>query len=112
MAKGTLSPLFANLSGRLGREFIIKQYGDKIVISRYPKKSRRPDTEIRALNEGLFAEAIKYAQSIICNPELKKKYQARVKPGQRVYNYAISEYMKLAKSCQIPSRIVKESTEG
>ena len=88
--------LLGQLSGRLGN-IVIKHYKHKTVITVMPvtktKKSRKP-SKIKKLYENNFAAAVKYAQSIIRDPKLKKAYEKKVKPGQQVYNYAIAEYAR------------------
>lgn len=106
MASGKGNLILAGISGSLGKEWLVKQYkGGRIVFTRYPEKIKRPYTKLRALREGWFAAAVKYAQAINSNQELKKAYEAKVKPGQRVYNYAISEYMELARTGKIPPKM-------
>lgn len=105
MASGKGNLILSGISGSLKRELLVKQYGGgRIVLTRFPKMAIRRQTPLRTLREGWFAEAVKYAQAINKDWELKKTYQARVKPGQRVYNYAISEYMELARAGKIPTK--------
>ena len=89
--------LLSQLSGKLGN-VVIKKYKDKTVITLLPykksKKRRKPGT-LKKLHENNFAAAVKYAQGIIRDAKLKKAYAKKVRPGQSVYNYAISEYTKL-----------------
>jgi hypothetical protein len=93
MAKGNGNPLLQNISGHIGKEIVIKQYGNRTVITRYPHMRKRKPTALKNIYEGRFKEAIKYARSILCNKKLKQQYQAKIGPGKRVYNQAISEYL-------------------
>ena len=97
MAKGDGSLLIKHISGQIGKQFVIKQYADKTVITAYPVRNKRKPTELQKIYGKRFTEAIKYAQGIIRNRELKKQYQLKLGPSKRVYNYAISEYLKEAK---------------
>ena len=45
----------------------------------------------------VFKEAVAYAQKIIHDRELKKKYLEKVRPRQSVYNYAMKEYLEKKK---------------
>ena len=103
MASGKGNLVLENMSEGLAKQFVVKNYGNKIVLAKYPRAYKRKQTELKDIYENRFAAAIKYARAIRCNDELYKQYQAKVKPGQRVYNYAISEYLQLAKSGKIPS---------
>ena len=88
--------LLSQLSGKLGN-IVIKRYKNKTVITLMPskkKKSKRKPTELKKIHEDNFAAAVKYAQGILGDLALKKKYEKKLAPGQSVYNYAISEYTK------------------
>ena len=45
---------------------------------------------------------MKYANSIKADPVLKALYETKVKPGQKVVNYAITEYLQIIKSKEGP----------
>ena len=100
MARGNDSLFLKNISGRIGKQVVIKQYADKIVIAAYPGKPHRgrPKTELKKVYESRFKEAVKHARRIIANPVLKAEYQAKLPPGKRVFNFAIQEYLLLEKN--------------
>lgn len=60
----------------------------------YPDVSNVEFTDIQKAEQSLFADAIAYAKSIINEPEKKAAFKATLEPGKRVYNAAISEYLK------------------
>lgn len=99
MAKSDTNFLLQQLRGAIGKQLVIKQYGTKTVITAYPdtakKKKRSP---LQKLQQETFTAAVKYAQAILRDPVKKKAYAQKVKKGQQVYHYAISEYKrKMAK---------------
>jgi len=49
-------------------------------------------------NRSVFKDAVAYAKSIIANPEKKKKYSLKVKPGESIYHYALKEYLGRVKA--------------
>ena len=100
MAKGNGNLLLKNISGHIGKELVIKQYGNKTVIARYPNMPKHKPSKIKTVYENRFKDAIIYAKAILADKVLKAKYEAKLQPGQRVYNYAISEYLLEAK-CKI-----------
>lgn len=106
MAHGNGNFLLKGIRGNLGKQLVIKQYGTRMVISMYPRMPKKKNTELQQLYEDRFKDAIKYAQSIIYNWDLKKKYAARLKPGQRVFNQAIKEYMALVKAGKLPPKLL------
>jgi hypothetical protein len=93
MASGKGNLLLENMSGKLGDEYVIKNYSGKIVIARRPRKYKRTTTELTELYADRFKAAIKHAQSILLDSKLKGTYKKKLKPGQRLYNYLIQEYM-------------------
>jgi hypothetical protein len=96
MATASLTGLFKELRGKLGKEFIVKQYKGKTVITAYPakKKKKKKPTPLQSLYREDFIAGVKYAQAIIGDPVKKKAYAKKTAPGQTVYNYAISEYSR------------------
>ena len=105
MASGERNLLLQNMRGGLAKQLVVKQYANKIVLAKYPRKYKRKQTQLKKIYENRFAAAIKYARAICCDEERYKQYLAKVKPGQRVYNYAISEYLLQAKSGKLTSKI-------
>ena len=94
MASGKRNLLLENISGKLGNNFVIKQYpGGRIVIARKARKYKRTTTELTELYADRFKAAIKYAQHILSSKELMAPYKDKLEPGQRLYNYLITEYM-------------------
>jgi len=82
-----------NISGKLGNEYVIKNYSGRIVIARLPRKYKRTTTELTELYGDRFKAAVKYAQSMLAESKLKGTYKKKLKPGERLYNYLIREYM-------------------
>jgi hypothetical protein len=97
MATATLTELFKEIRGSLGKQIVIKQYKNRTVITTFPtsstKKKKKP-TPLQSLYREDFSNGVKYAQAILADPAKKKAYAKKTAPGQTVYNYAISEYKK------------------
>lgn len=92
MARST-HHLLRNLRGQLGQQLVIKQYGKKTVVTKYPDMSGVKPSALQKKKRSRFAEAVQYAQQIIRDPALKAQYQQKVKRGQSVYHYAIREFL-------------------
>jgi hypothetical protein len=86
--------LLRNVQGHIGKEFVVKKYGKKTVITRYPDMSGIKPSKLQKVKRSRFAEAVAYAQTIIRNPVLKTQYAKKVKKGQSVYHYAIKEFLR------------------
>lgn len=81
------------MRGRIGKDIVVKQYGNKTVVTKYPDMSNIKPSKLQKVKRSRFAEAVKYAQKIIRNPELKAQYKKKVNRGQSVYHYAIGEFL-------------------
>jgi len=94
MAKGDNSLLLYNVSGQIGKQIVVKKYGRKTVISAYPDMSHVKPSKLQKVKRKTFAEAVAYAKAINNDPAKKALYRKKVKKGQRVFNFAIKEYLK------------------
>ena len=86
--------LLRNVQGQIGKEFVVKKYGKKTVVTKYPDMSGIKPSKLQKVKRSRFAEAVAFAQSIIRNPQQKALYAKKVKKGQSVYHYAIKEFLK------------------
>ncbi len=94
MARSKDNILLQGTSGQIAKQVVLKTYGDKTFLSKYPDMSKVQFNENQKAEQSLFARAQKYAQSIIRDPEKKAALQATLEPGRKVYNAAISAYIK------------------
>ena len=93
MARSVNNILLHNVAGQIGKQIVVKRYGDKTVITAYPDMSRVKPSKLQKKKQKGFAEAVAYAQAINNDPVKKKQYSKRVKKGQSVYHFAIKEYL-------------------
>ena len=94
MARGTGSILLHEIRGQIGKQIVVKRYKNKIVISAYPDMRKVKPSALQKAYRRSFGEAVAYAQSIVRDPAKRKRYAKKVKNGQTIYNYAMSEYLK------------------
>jgi len=94
MARLAKNTALKGISGKLGKQLVFKQYGDKTVITLYPDMSRVKPSRKQKSNRNLFKEAVAYAKNINRTPALKQAYLKKVKKGESVYHYAIKEYLQ------------------
>lgn len=94
MASSTSNIILSQLKGQIGKQLVVKQYGKKTVITRYPDMSRIKPSALQKNKRKVFAKAVSYAQAINNNPKQKALYARKVKKGQSVYHFAIKEYMR------------------
>src|SRR5437867_1343369 len=93
MARTRNNPLLQELRGKIADQIVVKQYGDKTVVSKYPDMSKVKPSVKQKNNRSVFKEAVIYAKSINSDPERKKEYTGKVKPGESIYHYALREYL-------------------
>jgi hypothetical protein len=94
MAMALNSIFLQQVKGQIGKQIVVKRYGQKTVITAYPDMSRVKPSKLQRTKRKDFAAAVAYARSIINDPEQKAAYAKRVKKGERVYNFAIKEYLR------------------
>jgi hypothetical protein len=93
MAQSSNSILLHALRGAIGKQIVVKQYGNKTVITAYPDMSKVKPSKLQKQKRKQFAAAIEYARSIIHDPVKKTAYAMKLKKGSRVYNAAIKEFL-------------------
>ena len=93
MASTKNNPLLQQLRGQIGQQIVVKQYGNKTVISKYPDMSKVKASIKQKKNRSVFKEAVAYAKSINKDPEKRKDYLLKLKPLESIYHYALKEYL-------------------
>lgn len=81
------------LRGKIGKQFIVKQYGDKIVITNYPRKSKKKPSLLQKKQRTKFLEAVAYAKAAIADPEKSARYNKTKRKDQTTYHAALSDFM-------------------
>jgi hypothetical protein len=93
MATSNSSVLLQHVRGQIGKQIVVKRYGNKTVITAYPDMSNVKPSKLQKRKRKIFAEAVMYAQAINNDLVQKAKYKKKVKRGQTVYHYAIKEFL-------------------
>jgi hypothetical protein len=88
--------LFRKQHGRFDK-WIYRVVRGHTVRSRYPDYSNMIRSERQLANQVRFRDATDYAKKVLANPELKAKYQKKVKGLQNAWNLAISDFMLQSK---------------
>ena len=97
------------IRGAIGKKFVIKHYGKKVVMTRFPKMAHIIPSKKQKARRELFAEAVAYAKTINGDPEFKRAYQLRLKKGITVYHAAVQEYLQIHKErYEIPGTAIKK----
>ena len=97
MARAGKESLLHGLKGSIGKELVVKQYKDKMVVSKYPDMSKVKPSALQKKNRSKMKEAIAYAQGILYDAKKKAAYQKRIRKDKSVYREAIKEYLKKRK---------------
>lgn len=89
------------LSGQLNKQIVIKQYGDKTVMSTYPDMSRRILSPKQKQNLVKMQEANYAVRKIMANEELASAAQVRLNVTRnKLYTALIKEYFKSHKEAE------------
>lgn len=90
--------LLKKLSGHIGRQLVVKQYGDKTIISKYPDMSRRKLSPKQILVNETMSEANAQAKMILADESLRNEAQLRLNVTRnKLYTSLIKEYFKNAR---------------
>jgi len=92
------SIILKELSGRIGRQLVIKQYGTKTVVSQYPDMSKRKlSKKQKQVNEMMF-DANAAAKTVMTDEKLRNEALLRLNVTRnKLYTSLIREYFQLAK---------------
>jgi len=90
MAKSKTNILTHGFSGKVGDQFVIKNYSGISVIARKPTFTK-PWSEKQIANRRRFARAARSAAILARQPETSEKYADKLKPRQSITNLIISE---------------------
>ncbi len=77
-----------------GKLVVVKQYGEKLVITQYPDMSKIRASEKQKDMRNKFRQAVNYAKGILQDPAKRKLYSKKVKAPQTLYHFLLQEYLK------------------
>ena len=86
--------LLSGFSGKIGKDFIIKQYNGNTIVSKYPDMSKVVHTKKQKKVQTKFAKAVAFAREVINNPTLKVQWQLNMPKGKTVYHTALKWYLE------------------
>jgi hypothetical protein len=97
MARNNNNMVMEGLSGQIGKSLVIKQYGTKTIVTKFPDMSHIKPSKPQQQQRSRFAQAVAYAKHINNDAALNKAYREKIKKGQSVYQYALQEFLKKQK---------------
>ena len=80
-------------NNRLG-DIVIKRYGDKTVVSKYPDMSNIIPSDSQKEKRSRFADAVSYAKTINSSEILRTDFLKRVGDVKSVYQSALKEFLQ------------------
>lgn len=81
------------ISGAIGKQFVIKHYKGKTLITKFPDMSHVVRTQKQKANSKRFAQAVAFAKNINNTPQLKMQWQQKSPIGSSVYQEALKWYL-------------------
>jgi hypothetical protein len=82
----------SKINSRIG-DIVIKQYGNKTVVSKYPDMSNIIPSTSQKQKRSRFADAVAYAKTINSNPIFKNDFIRRNGIVKSVYQSALKEFL-------------------
>ena len=92
MARVKQNALVKGLSGKIGKSFVFKTYGNVTIVSAYPDMSKVKLSAKQKKENKKFKEAMVWAKSQMSDPESKAIYKARATGMQKPHNLAIADF--------------------
>ena len=90
----SLPPSLFQVRGAIGKQFVMKRYGNKTVVTRYPDMSGIVPSTKQKVGRRLFARAVRYAQSIYWKPSLKAEWRRRLRRPRRLFQALMKQYYR------------------
>ena len=98
MATSNNNIFLKGVSGKLGGQLIVKNYGDKTVLSKYPDMSKRKLSPKQKKNNDLMFDAHYAAKAIMADETLRMEAQIRLNVTRnKLYTSLIREYFQKSK---------------
>lgn len=95
------STFLKNFSGKIGKEFVVKQYGDTTVISAYPNMKNRKLSVKQIKNNDLMKLANIRARTIIADPKQRDEHLLRLNVTRnKLYTALIRDFFQAEKAEQ------------
>lgn len=92
------SILLKELSGKLGRELVFKQWGGKTILSKYPDMSNRKLSKKQKKVNEIMADANYEAKRVIADEKLRDAALVRLNVTRnKLYTSLIKEFWQIAK---------------
>jgi hypothetical protein len=84
-----------NMRGTINKELVLKKYGDKTVVSKYPNMSNVVRTEKQIANNLMMKAANNVTKKIMDDEKLRNEAQLRLNVAtNKLYNALIREFFK------------------
>lgn len=91
----TTNVIMVGARGMIGKQIVVKKYGDKTVLAAPPDFSKRKLSPKQERNTEFMARANEYAQGLINNEELRNAAQLRLNVQRnKLYTALIKEYYR------------------
>ncbi len=85
-------PIQKSNKSKIG-DIVIKQYGNKTVVSKYPDMSNIVPSHFQLQKRSRFANAVAYAKTINSSPIFKADFLKRKGQVKSVYQEALKEFL-------------------
>ena len=91
MARANKNVILSHLSGTIGNQVTVRNYGDRTIVSQKQQKTKIKATEKQKVARMSFQDAAERARMLMEDPDIKALYQAAATPGVNAYNIALKD---------------------
>jgi len=93
MAYTSLNAITKHYSGKFGNHFVFRNRCGKSILAALPKKTNRKPSEAQKFRRRRFAQAVKFAQHILLDPDMYAAYKARARDGKPPFIIALADFL-------------------
>ncbi len=93
MAYTSLNALTKHYSGKFGNHFVFRNRYGKSILAALPKKTNKKPSEAQKIRRRRFAQAVKFAQHILLDPDMQAAYKARARDGKPPFIIALADFL-------------------
>lgn len=88
------SLLLGFIRGAIGKEYVVKRYGNRRIITKYPDLSNVIPSAKQVENRSRFKEAVAFAKKVMADRELTAEIKRLTRCGKYVSTAAIKYFFK------------------
>jgi hypothetical protein len=82
------------ITGAIGKEYVVKHYGKRVVVTRYPYMKGIIPSRKQKMRRSLFRKAVAYAQAVYADPVIKETKRRLLRRPKRLFQALMKEWFR------------------